>query len=187
LVPSANHVAWLIEFLINRTLPSAKSTFTPPGWLLSARENSTSSVAAGASVHQDHGYTWEFGVTTVLNNVSAAPPRIHQLPPALLRFAVGHRQPAHCYWLPLPRGQGASNDGWAATKNARTPGLRPNAENGYKRAAVGTGCGVFLGGSGDDLYHRRHRPDHNQPLPPIMSPRFPESIGAGRIFWGSIV
>ena len=72
LVPRANHVAWLIEFLTNRTLPSAKSTFTPPGWLLPARENSTLVLASDQSVHQAHGYTWEFGVTTVLNNVSFA-------------------------------------------------------------------------------------------------------------------
>ena len=88
LVPSANHVNWLIEFLINRTLPSAKSTFTPPGWLLPARATSISLLGLGASLHQDHGYTWEFGVTTVLNNVSDAPPFIHLLPLMLLRFAV---------------------------------------------------------------------------------------------------
>jgi hypothetical protein len=88
LVPSANHVAWLIEFLINRTLPSARSTFTPPAWLLEAREISISFVASDQSVHEDHGYTWEFGVTTVLNNVSFARPIIQRLPPLLLRFAV---------------------------------------------------------------------------------------------------
>jgi hypothetical protein len=88
LVPSANQVSWLIEFLINRTLPSAKSAFTPPEWLLEAREISTSFVASDQSVHEAQGYTWEFGVTTVLNNVSFARPIIQRLPAPLLRFAV---------------------------------------------------------------------------------------------------
>ena len=43
---------WLIEFLMNRTLPSAKSTFTPPGWLLPARAISISLLGLGASLHQ---------------------------------------------------------------------------------------------------------------------------------------
>lgn len=80
-------MAWLIESLTKWTLPSAKSAFTPPGWLLEALEISISFVPP-SSVHQDHGYTWEFGVTTVLNNVSAAEPFIQRAPPPLPRFAV---------------------------------------------------------------------------------------------------
>jgi hypothetical protein len=36
LVPKAIQVCMLIEFLTKRTLPSANSTFTPPGCQLSA-------------------------------------------------------------------------------------------------------------------------------------------------------
>ena len=39
LVPSAHQVYMLIEFLMNRQLPSAIRTFTPPGWRLLALAN----------------------------------------------------------------------------------------------------------------------------------------------------
>ena len=38
-VPIAHHVAWLIESLTNRTLPSAIRTLTPPGCRLLALAN----------------------------------------------------------------------------------------------------------------------------------------------------
>ena len=45
-VPRAHQVAWLIESLTNRTLPSPIRIFTPPGWLLLAVTNSASPMAA---------------------------------------------------------------------------------------------------------------------------------------------
>jgi hypothetical protein len=36
LVPRVHQVRWLIDSLMNRTLPSAMSVLTPPGWRLSA-------------------------------------------------------------------------------------------------------------------------------------------------------
>ena len=39
LVPRAHQVFWLIEFLMNLTLPSPMQTLTPPEWLLEALPN----------------------------------------------------------------------------------------------------------------------------------------------------
>lgn len=97
LVPRAIQVCWLIESLMNRELPSAIITFTPPGWALWALENSESSgpQPPHESRHEFQGNCLELGVTTVLNRVMLIAPQPQRFPtvPVMLLpdwYAVVH-------------------------------------------------------------------------------------------------
>src|SRR5262249_2560615 len=70
-VPSDHQVFGLTLSLMNRTLPSARSVLTPPGWKLPA-------LLKGAMVVDPVLLQWvhlrEFGVSTVLNSVCVKQP-----------------------------------------------------------------------------------------------------------------
>ncbi len=80
LVPKAIQVWGLIEFLMNRPLPSPIRTLTPPGWLLwRVGEHRVVGAAVGQESRQSfHGAP--LGVTTVLKSDIPTAPQAQRLP-----------------------------------------------------------------------------------------------------------
>ena len=83
LVPKAHHVCWAMLLLMNRTLPSAIPTFTPPGWLLAAcgiRCRIGCCYCDASSVQSAQKYCGELGVTSVWKVALPSSASIHSLP-----------------------------------------------------------------------------------------------------------